>query len=159
MKTLKEITTAKIYANEEVLATAPRNKVQGELEFFNLDKYVTDVKLEKEYESRGLVPADLYALANWNEEHKDDERRYFATHWKDAQGKWCFAAFGRWRGGRRVRVSRYDGGWGGGWWFAGLRKSTQKLDTKTSALEPTLDLDLAIKICKDAGYKIFKEIV
>lgn len=157
MKTLKEIYTGKIYADEEVMAAAPRNKVQGELVFFNISKYISDTELEKEYESRGLIPADMYALANWCEANRYDERKYFATHWQDANGKWCFAAFYRWNDERSVSVDRRDGNeWDDDWFFAGVRKGTQSSDTETSALVP-LDLERAISIVKEAGYKIFKE--
>ena len=44
------------------------------------------------------------------------------THWQDADGKWCYAAFRRWGGERCVRVDRDGGGWGDDWWVAGLRE-------------------------------------
>jgi len=44
------------------------------------------------------------------------------THWKDGEGKWCFATFSRWGGERGVDVSRRDGVSRDGWWFAGVRK-------------------------------------
>lgn len=156
MKSLKEIYTGKIYADKEVLAAAPRNKAQSELVFFNVGKYITDDELEKEYECRDLIPADLYALATWVEANQTDDRAYFGTHWKDAQDKWCFAAFDRWFGGRGVLVDRRVLEWGGHWFFAGVRKGTQSSDTETSALVP-LDLERAIELVKEAGYKVFKE--
>lgn len=158
MKTLKDIYIGKIHADDEVLKNAPRNKKQGELEFFSLGEYVSDDDLEKEYKSRGLMPADLYALAAWNEEHKDDGRKYFATHWKDKDGNWCFAAFGRWGGdGRGVFVLRSDGDeWSGRWWFGGVRKdSSSRLEPKPSS--DTLPLELRIEKletwAKETGYK------
>lgn len=157
MKKLKDIYTGSIYANDEVLAAAPRNKIQGALEFFKIGKYVTDDELAQAYESHGLVPADIYALAAWNEENKDDERKYFATHWKDKDGKWCFATFRRWRDERRADVARRGSDWLDFWSFAGVRKSTQNSDAQTSALIP-LELERAIKMVKEAGYKVFKEI-
>ena len=134
-KNLKDLYTGKIYANDFVLAAAPRNTIEGELEFFTLGRYVSNNELEKEYETRGLVPADLYRLAVWEEAHQKDERKYFATHWKDAEGKWCCATFGRWRGGREVYVDRGDGGWDGYWSFAGVRKSSVS-DPKTLSSDP-----------------------
>lgn len=135
-KSLETLYTGKIYADKEVLAAAPFNEVQGTLEFFNLGKYVTDDELEKEYELRGLVPADIYELAIWEEANQNNDYRYLATHWQDAQGKWCYAAFNGWGDGRRVDVRRHDVGWGGLWFFAGVRKGTQSSDTETSALVP-----------------------
>lgn len=154
MKSLKDIYTGKIYANNEVLAAAPRNKVQGEIELFTLGKYVTDDELEKEYESRGLVPADVFAVGAWSEENTDKE--YVATHWKNAQGKWCFAAFRRWYDERSVDVSRGDLDWYGGWWFAGVRKSSALESSEQSS--DTLSLEHAIRIVKAAGYKVIKEV-
>lgn len=142
MKTLKERYSGKIYADEKVLKNAPVNKKQGELEFFNLGKYVSCDELGKEYESRGLIPADVYALASWNEEHKDDERKYFATQWKDADGNYCYAAFDRWGGERYVDVGRDGLDWDDYWWFAGVRKSST-LDT--SALSDPLSLEKRIE--------------
>lgn len=136
---LKDITTATIYANDEVLKNAPRHTHIRELEFFTLGRYVSNDDLEKEYESRGLEPADLYSLAIWDEENKDREvKKYVATHWKDAEDKWCFAAFDRWLGGRDVDVNRRVRDWHGNWWLAGVpfRKSTQKSDTKSLSSDP-----------------------
>jgi hypothetical protein len=136
-KELKDITTAKIYADDEVLKNAPRHTHIGELEFFTLDRYVTDDGLEKEYESRGLEPADLYSLARWDEGNKDrEDKKFVATHWKDAQGKWCFAVFFRWDGERRVGVYRSGRDWDGAWFFSGVRKSPQKSEAKTLASDP-----------------------
>jgi len=82
---------------------------------------VNDADLDKEYASRGLIPADPFSLATVNEadpafadEHPN------ATHWKDVNGKLCYAAFSRWFGERGVLVYRFGGGWRDRWWFAGL---------------------------------------
>lgn len=136
---LKDITTATIYANDEVLKNAPRHTHIRELEFFTLGRYVSDNELEKEYESRGLEPADLYSLAIWDEGNKDREvKKYVATHWKDAEGKWCFATFRRWRGERSVSVYRGGGDWRDRWWLAGVpvRKGTESSETQSLPLDP-----------------------
>jgi len=84
---------------------------------------ISDDDLEREFEFQGLVPIDPYALAKVNE---DDpafaDTHPNATHWKDKNGNWCYFAFGRWNGERRVSVRRNDDDWHGGWWFAGVRK-------------------------------------
>ena len=84
---------------------------------------ISDDALAKEYDFFGLKPADPYSQGAVHEadpffadEHPN------GTHWKDANGNWCFAAWGRWRGGRRVSVDRFDRVWLGFWFFAGLRK-------------------------------------
>lgn len=117
------------YGNEDVVATMPRGTAEkGETVFFKLDLsdrdgYISDDDLEKEFELRGLVPEDPDTLAAVNQDDPafaDDHPN--ATHWKDENGRWCYAAFDRWDGGRDVHVGRRGSGWRGGWWFAGRRK-------------------------------------
>lgn len=112
------------YTNGDVV----RDMLKGEGEeveviFFKLDRYVSDDELEREYALRGLVPADPYSLAAVN---RDDptlaDAKPNCTHWKDIEGKWCFATFNRWDDERNLRVYRRDAEWGDDWWFAGLRK-------------------------------------
>lgn len=115
------------YVTDSVVGTMPRGDgEEAEVHFFNLGRYVNDLELDKEYELRGLKPADPYSLAAVNEDDSAfaDEHPN-GTHWKDANGKWCYAAFSRWRDERRVLVAhvrRYDRDWYDDWWFAGLRK-------------------------------------
>lgn len=128
----------KQYADKDILATAPT--ADGDkLEFFTLDKYVTDDELEKEYASRNLVPADIYSLVAYDLKNpkKMDKMKYVGTHWKDANGTWYYVAFCLWDGGvRDVGVFRRDRGWNDYWWFSGL-KSTSSSNPQTSlTLEP-----------------------
>src|SRR3990167_1577234 len=119
MKTFKqqcEEKGYKVYCDDDEIANLPKKK-EGKIEVFTLKKYVTDDELQKEYESRGLTPADPYSLLDfW------DGEEYIATHWKDADGKWCYSAFNRWYDGRGVRVSRRGSDWHGNWFFAGVKK-------------------------------------
>ena len=94
-----------------------------EVVFFNLGRYVSDVDLDKEYELRGLKPADPYSLAAVNEaDPAFAGTKPNATHWKD-KGKWCYAAFDQWRDGERnMDVYRCENDWDDRWWFAGVRK-------------------------------------
>ncbi len=111
------------YIDKAVVAAMPWGQVEEELFFFKFGRYVTDAELDKEYELRGLKPVSPYSLAKVNE---DDpafaDTHPNGTHWKDTEGRWCFATFGRCSGGRGVDVRRFDRGWGDGWWFAGVRK-------------------------------------
>lgn len=118
-------THRKQYVDAGVVAIMPRGEgATAELSFFKVGRGISDNDLEKEYALHGLVPADAYSLAAVNEADlafADDHPN--ATHWKDANGKWCYAAFIRWHvGGRRVFVGRCDVDWHDCWWFAGLRK-------------------------------------
>lgn len=117
-------TGRKQYVDGAVLNVMP----QGEdtdmgVFFFNLGRFVSGEELEKEYDLRGLKPADPYAVAAVNEADPVFADEYpNATHWKDADGKWCYAAFRRWDDKRLVVVDRRDDDWDGHWWFAGFRK-------------------------------------
>jgi len=127
-----EATGRQLYVDDDVVATMPKGaKGKAPVYFFKPDPSAYDVNglisddnVEKEFDRHGLKPVDPYRLAAVNEadpafadEHPN------ATHWKGADGKWCYAAFYRWGdGGRSVRVDRDDYDWGGHWWFAGCRK-------------------------------------
>lgn len=130
------------YIDESVFATSP--EPEGTLELFNVGKYITDDDLEKEYASRGLVPAGVHVLAAYMSVNPDFKEEVVGTHWKDENGNWCFEAFFRWDSGRFVFVRRYGDAyyWRAYWWFGGLRKP--------SALEPenssdTLPLELRVQ--------------
>lgn len=119
------------YVDEDVLKTGPDQT--GTIETFTVGKYLSDADLEKEYESRGLVPASPEQLVEYV--HPDFKEKYLGTHWKDEDGNWCFAAFSRWGGDERgVSVHRGGSDWSDRWWFAGVRKSSV-LETKPS-LDP-----------------------
>ena len=119
-----DATSRKQYTNSDVVAAMPKGKGgKAEVVFFKLGHYVSDNDLEKEYELRGLKPADSYSIAAINEvdptfadEHPN------TTHWKDTNGNWCYIGFRRWNDRRYVYVYRRAYNWYDSWWFAGLRK-------------------------------------
>ena len=56
-KQLKEL-NFELYKSDEVFNTMPKDIQDiSKVELFNLGKYITNSELEKEFESRGLVPA------------------------------------------------------------------------------------------------------
>jgi hypothetical protein len=119
-----DATKRKQYTDNGVVKSMPHGTGDGaEVIFFKLDRYISDADLEKEYALRGLTAADPYSLAAVNEADPAFADKYpNGTHWQDADGKWCFAAFDRWGDGERgVDVSRGHG-WVDNWWFAGVRK-------------------------------------
>lgn len=148
----------KMYVDEEVAKTSPENS--GEIELFTIGKYISDDDLKKEYESRGLVPAGITALCEYDLAHRDimDEKHWVAIHWKDCNGKWCFAAFDQLDDdGRDVNVRRRGDDWHDGWWFAGVRKLVlNPSDTQNSLDTESLGLSAAIEIVKKAGYQVSK---
>lgn len=97
---------------------------ETEVFFFKLDHHVNDNDLDKEYELRGLKPVDPYSLAKVNEDDSAFADTYpNGTHWKNEDGKWCFARF--YKAGkhlRRLRIGRSYDTWSYYWWFAGVRK-------------------------------------
>lgn len=136
-RTPEQVITAtgrKQYVDTNVVKNMPKGGGRDvRLVYFQLDRsaydtngWISDDKLEEQFALRHLKPADPYSLAADNEadpafadEHPN------ATHWKDADSNWCYAAFDRWFAERRVLVVRYDDGWSGRWWFAGLASSPQ----------------------------------
>lgn len=112
------------YLNDSVVASMPKGEGdETDVFFFKLGRYISDSDLDKEYELRGLKPADPYALAAINEADPTFADDYpNCTHWKDENGSWCYGAFSRWDGVRLVGVDCYDDAWDDYWWFAGCRK-------------------------------------
>lgn len=117
------------FADNDVVEAMPKGE-GGEVNVFffkpdlcSQNGRISDDDLEKEFELRGLKPADPYSLAKVNQDDPTfaDERPN-GTHFKDGSGNWCFAAFGRRFGERSVRVNRSDVGWSDIWWFAGIAK-------------------------------------
>ena len=117
------------YTDRKVVDAMPKGEGdEVEVVFFkpdlsNRNGYISDDDLEKEFELRGLKPADPISVAAVNEaDPAFADQTPHSTHWKDAKGNWCCAAFGRWDDRRMVDVYRGDRGWSGCWWFAGVRK-------------------------------------
>ena len=123
-------TGRKQYTDRSVVAAMPKgNGEEAKVVFFKPDKssynangWISDDNLEKEFALRCLKPSDPYSLAAVNEADPTfaDEHPN-ATHWKDADGKWCYAVFFHWSDVERlVRVNRHGIDWSDSWWFAGL---------------------------------------
>ena len=61
-------TGRKQYVTDAVVAHMPRGEGdEAEIFFFKVGRWISDDDLEKEYSSRGLVPADPFSLAAVNE--------------------------------------------------------------------------------------------
>ncbi len=118
-------TGRKQYTNSTVVETMPIEGGEGEEEvefvFFKVGRSLPDSEVEAERKKRGLVQ-DLAAQAQYNADNPD-----FATDhpngdsWKDANGKWSYAFFYRWSGGRGVLVDFSVYGWNDSDWFGGRK--------------------------------------
>lgn len=121
----------KKYTNEDIVKTL-RNEGEKEveIEFFKLEKYVTNSELLKEYETRNLTP-DVGAIISFLIENpkKLYENKYIGVQIENN----CYANFCVWLDGRKVGVNRNDLDWSDWWWFAGVRKfSPQNLEPQNS---------------------------
>ena len=121
------------YITREVVDAMPRGNSliveEVEVTFFKprpeayKDGLISDDRLKAEFDFHGLKPVDPYALAAVNEADPSfADTHPNGTHWKDKDGKWCFAAFGRWGVGPGVSVRRCDDVWDDDWVFGGVRK-------------------------------------
>lgn len=111
------------YVDKAVAKTMPKGESdEVEVFFFKVGQDVNCADLLKEYELRGLKP-DHFAQGAVNEADQTfaDEHPN-GTQWQDKDGNFCCLTFGRWVGKRDVSCSRFGGGWGDDWWFAGVRK-------------------------------------
>jgi hypothetical protein len=123
-------TGRRLYVSEEVVAAMPRGEGEdGETIFFRLDLFergghITDADLDREYELRDLAPEfpdNLTAVNKADLAFADLHPN--ATHWRDADGTWCYAAFLRWYDARELFIDRSDKSWPHSyWWFAGRSK-------------------------------------
>ena len=124
-----EATKRAQYTDRKVVDAMPKGEGdEAEVVFFKPDLsqrngFISDDDLEKEFELRGLKPADPISVAAVNEADPAfaDEKPH-GTHWKDARGNWCCVEFGCWLDGREVFVGRHCVDWSGIWWFAGVHK-------------------------------------
>ncbi|MDP3763101.1 MAG: hypothetical protein Q8Q92_00340 [bacterium] len=114
----------KQYTNRDVVNAMPKGEGdEVAVHFFILGHFVSDADLDKEYELRGLKPADPYSLAQVNTDDPVFANTHpNGTHWKNTSGRWCFAAFDLWGDEHDGSVDESDDGWDDGWWFAGVRK-------------------------------------
>ena len=122
------------YVTKSVIKAIPTGEGEKkEVHFFKPEEdeytrpgWISDEDLAKAYERRGLVPDQRAQLAVNADDPSFADEYPNGSHFKDAEGKWCFLACGRWRGDRGVVVDRDSRDWDGRWWFAGVRKfSTQ----------------------------------
>lgn len=124
------LTGRKQYTDKSVVATMPSlgtgvERIQ--VEFFKLNRWISDNDLVKEYQQRGLIP-DPYAQTQVNiNDPAFADAHPNGTYWQDSDNKWCFVNFD-WDENYTHDVCvdhNGAGGWATNWWFGGVRKSSQ----------------------------------
>lgn len=119
---LKKLPFEYKYINKDVVASLKNEgDKEVEIEFFKLDKWVSSSELTQEYKKRNLSP-DFGAVISYvldnpkilNEKGdiaiQNAENIYvtFSRRFDDERDVYCY---------------RLNDGWGGIWWFGGVRKS------------------------------------
>ena len=145
------------YTNE--LKSFDPKKLQLHLEPEQKDTYIKGEVLAERMKDKGLSANVLdYLLEHPKlipEEWKNKYIYFWGTVYRSSVGN-LFVRFLDWFGGRWDWNCRWlDDGWGSGG-PAAVLASTKTSDSKPSS--ETLTLDLAIKLVKSNGYKVYKEI-
>lgn len=115
------------YLNLSVVDNAPQAKdKEAEVVLFKLAPHITSCScsdLDKEYNLRGLSPADLQTICALNEQDPSFADEYpNCTQWKNKEGNDCYASFRCVDGKRGAGIDENTFGWSDDWWFVGLRK-------------------------------------
>jgi hypothetical protein len=119
-----DATKCRQYTGSAVFSMSNGEGDDVEVVFFKVGRSIDEEELEKEYEARGLKPADAYSVAAVNEANPDFSIGHpNGTHWKDAQERWCFIAFSRWGGEESVdvEINNHTRAWNHNWWLAGRK--------------------------------------
>ena len=127
LRDMLQDTGRRLYVVDDVVEAMPRGYGEtGETIFFRLDLFerggsITDAVLDMEYKRRDLLPEFPNNLIEVNKaDPAFADLRPNATHWRDAGGMWCYAAFLRWYDARELFIDRSDKSWPHSfWWFAG----------------------------------------
>lgn len=119
-----------LYVNDAVVDGMPRGKGnKAKLVYFKPNPsvykngWISCATLAEEYKKRGLVPDPQAQIQDNTANPEFADTTPNACQWVDADGKYCYAAFFRWSGGRYVVVNRYGDGWRDDWTFAGVPAS------------------------------------
>ncbi len=103
-----------------VLVDMPKcEKGYIKLIFFKVGRSLSEVDLSKEYDLRGLKPADPYSICVFNAKNPNFSNKHpHGTHWKDKDDNWCFILFDR---KNFVYIAPDADGWSKIWWFVGVK--------------------------------------
>lgn len=136
---------------------------EKEIELINFGKYVTTENALNKFDEMGYEAAPSNYLLSLGIEHPEvikekglvvslDESNLLPSE----DGDLCFLSLD-WDGKRDLRLTTQEGEWGDFWWFAVVRKSLHSETVNPDSLK-NLTLDSAIKLVKENGYRIFKEL-
>ena len=126
-------TGRKLYVTDSVVAAMPHGKgervklvyFEPSPDAYDKNRVMSCAALEREYDKHGLEPDPIAQAADNEADPAFADAHPNACQWKDADGNYCYVAFGRWRGERDVRVRRIGaGGWRVSWLFEGRRKAS-----------------------------------
>lgn len=112
-----------LYVNDTVVKEAPiATKMKQKIYLFKKDSSTSCTQLEKEYEKRNLLPADLQTHIAFNKANPEfADTKPNAIQWKNAKGSFCCAIF-IFGGSRNVHVLQGDDAWNDYYWFVGVGK-------------------------------------
>jgi hypothetical protein len=112
------------YCDPAVVVAMPVGEGEEvDLYFFPNKRRLSDAELEEEFDWHGLKPDPRAQIAANEADPSLADDYPNATHWKDADDNWCYAAFGRWCSDEPiVHVIRRGDELEGGGWFAGVPK-------------------------------------
>lgn len=164
---LKELLKGYYYINSDI--TEEHFPIPDVIETDNwklvtIEKTMTADEVLEKIKADGLRPANLYELAIWKQNNEKTMKRFSWTvalgqMWKDADGNhrvpyvYCYSG-----GGFEFSLGGFGIVWSGDGAFLCFCDK-QTLEPKTlSQSSDTLTLETAIKIVKDAGYVIYKQI-
>ena len=91
-------TGRKQYVNAAVVAAIPQGIGDiANIMFIPLEEWLNDESVDKKLDALGYVAADSFVLAAHNENEPDFAKKHPCfTHWQNAAGEWCYAAFHDW---------------------------------------------------------------
>jgi len=122
-----DATGRKQYVDKDVVDAMPRGTGKKvKMTYFKPDPsaykngVLTCDGLAAEYKKRKLKPDPQAQIDDNAANPAFADTTPNACQWVDKDGKYCCATFGRWRGGRDVRVDRDDDDWVDGWSFGGV---------------------------------------
>lgn len=132
-------------------------------QLIELEKKMTSKKCLDLIKQKGLRPANIYELLEYKNNHELEKGKYyvaFGSDWTDSVGRHRVPRLlAHWDGGFGFGLGYFEGDW-----YVDrvllcfCDQSLENQNTRESKSLDSLSLDNAIKLVKEAGYKVIKEI-